>query len=386
MTDYRTTDHRTDRGFALPIALFALLVVGVLVTGGFLLVSQESRISVASEGAARALNLAERGIQEVRLDWTQRKYNNMDLWSDTTITGTGDGGEWEVAVTRTDTASFFVESSAVVTEGGAQRSGATRQIGRLLRVKFPEVEPPAAVASAGPLEAEGQAEIDGTDEDPADWGGHCPGAEDQPGTLMQDTTQLSQGGQADFQGDPPLDEDDTMTSDELLTFGEQTYDDLAGWADKVYSGSTEVTNTAPVSSGGECDTSVQSNWGDTENPDGDCFNYFPMIHVQGDLTLNSSASGQGILLVDGDLTLQGGYEFYGTIVVRGALLTEGQGGHVNGGLIVANENNTTSRAAGNSLAQYSSCAVARAIRNSQGASRPTPIPDRSWVDLTSISY
>lgn len=373
-------------GFALPVAVFALVVVGVMVTGGFFLARQESRISVASDHADQALYLAERGIDEVRLDWTQRKYNNMDLWADTTISGTTDRGEWEVVVTRTDSTNFFARSVGRITEGGAMRSGATRRVARLLHIRFPELEPPSALATAGALEAEGQSDIDGNDQDPADWDGYCPGSENKPGVLMDDTTNLSEGGQSDIYGDPPKD-DSTMTSDDLLDFGEMNYDEVAAMADKVYPSSVEITNTAPVVDGsGECDTSVQSNWGDPENPGAACFHYFPTIHVQGDLTLNSSSSGQGILMVDGDITLQGGYEFYGIVVARGTLLTEGQGGHVNGGLIVANENNQTSRAAGSSVIQHSSCAAARAIRNSQGASKPKPLTHRSWADLTSISY
>lgn len=382
--------NRTNRGFALPVALFALVVVGIMVTGGFFLARQESRISVAGNNADQALSLAERGIEEVRLDWIQRKYNGLNLWQDTTITGTTNQGDWEVVVTRTDTTNYFAQSTGTVTRGGAVLSGASRRVGLLLRVKFPELEPPAALATSGPLEAEGQSDVLGTDQSPAGWGGSCQGSDDKPGALMQDLGQLSQGGQADFEGDPPTDEDATMTSESLLTFGELDYDDLIGFADKVYTGDTEITGTAPDSlssaGGWECDVDVQNNWGDPENAGATCYDYFPTIHVQGDLTLNSSSSGQGILLVDGDITLQGGYEFYGIVIVKGALLTEGQGGHVNGGLIVANEDNTQSRAAGSSVIQYSSCAAARAIRNSQGASKPKPLTYRSWVDLTSISY
>lgn len=379
-------------GFVMPVVLFALLIMGVMMTGGFLLARQESRISTATEHSALALNLAERGVAEVRMDWTQRTYNNMDLWTDTTITGSTPEGNWTVVVTRTDTTNFFAESTGVVTRGGAVLSGATRSVGRLLRIRFPELEPPAALATTGPLEVEGSADVAGIDTHPGGWGAECQGSLDKPGLLMNDTTStsLSTGGQADFAGNPPKEQDATLTSDSLLTFGELDYWDLTAMAGKVYNGSVTITNTEPDSllSGGvyECNTSLQSNWGDPLNPGATCFHYFPMIHIQGDLILNSSAAGQGILLIDGDVTLKGGYQFYGIMIARGVVLTEGTGGHINGGLIAANVNGAQGRAAGSSLAQYSSCAAARAIRNSQGASRPSALTLRSWVDLTNISY
>ena len=40
-------------GFALPVTVFALVVVGVITTGGFFMARQEGRIGVASEYAVK---------------------------------------------------------------------------------------------------------------------------------------------------------------------------------------------------------------------------------------------------------------------------------------------------------------------------------------------
>ena len=37
-------EQKKQRGFALPVAVFALVIVGVLTTGGFFMARQEGRI------------------------------------------------------------------------------------------------------------------------------------------------------------------------------------------------------------------------------------------------------------------------------------------------------------------------------------------------------
>ena len=62
--------------------------------------------------------------------------------------------------------------------------------------------------------------------------------------------------------------------------------------------------------------SVDSNWGDPLNKLSPCFNYFPIIYHQGDLSISGNGYGQGILLVEGNLTVQGRIDFYGPVIVH----------------------------------------------------------------------
>ena len=48
-------EQKRKRGFALPVAVFALVIVGVITTGGFFIARQEGRIGIASEYAGLAL-------------------------------------------------------------------------------------------------------------------------------------------------------------------------------------------------------------------------------------------------------------------------------------------------------------------------------------------
>ncbi len=86
--------------------------------------------------------------------------------------------------------------------------------------------------------------------------------------------------------------------------------------------------------------------------------------------------GQGIVVIEGNLRVQGGFEFYGIILVRGTLETAGTGGHFNGAVLAANVSLDDNVALGDALVNYSSCAVARALRaGTMGA----PIRSRGWM-------
>ena len=58
-------EQKKQRGFALPVAVFALVIVGVITTGGFFMARQEGRIGVASEHAGMAFYLTEQGLVDV---------------------------------------------------------------------------------------------------------------------------------------------------------------------------------------------------------------------------------------------------------------------------------------------------------------------------------
>jgi len=59
----RTTVIRNDRGMALPVALFALVVIGALVAGIFFTARIEIRSGENAMGGARAMEAAQAGLQ-----------------------------------------------------------------------------------------------------------------------------------------------------------------------------------------------------------------------------------------------------------------------------------------------------------------------------------
>lgn len=386
-------DSRSSRnGFALPAAVFALVVVGVLVTGGFYIARQESRISVANEHAARAFYLAEYGVSDVLAEADLDLLNSITLWNDTTVAGATDDGIWEVSVTRMTPRTFFLDGMGRVTRGGAILGGANRRVGLIAKVFTAVIDPPAALATQGTLKVGGSSSILGMDDIPDQWAGLCdPGAlTDKAGILIDDVTNIEPSGtKYEIDGNPGVEEDPSLTIDSLLKFGDLTFDDLVKFASIEFTTSETLTNTWPDSMlvDGEwvCDTRGKYNWGDPLNPGAACGNHFPIIYAHQSLNINSSAAGQGILLIEENLNLQGGYQFYGPVIVKGILSTQGTGGHINGGVIAANVDLDSSTVLGNALVQFSSCSVMRALLNNDDLTRMRPLAQRSWVDLSNVT-
>lgn len=382
--------HRDDGGFALPVAIFALVVVGVLVTGGFYIARQEARIGTASENSALAFYLAEKGINEALADW-QASYFSLPLWTTDTVTGSDGQGEWEVEITHTGNRLFFLDGTGTVTGQGIL-SGATRRVGLIARLFSPQLNPPAALTTRGPTAVKGSALINGVDGDPPEWtSGQCTpfGNEDKPGVLTDDASNVTgdttgAGGKG-IAGDPPVEEDPTIDDDTFTQFGELSWNELIALANvQVAGGSISTTGPVLTADGLRCNTSVNTNWGDPLNPTSPCASYFPVIHVSGNANVQSGGVGQGILLVDGDLDLRGNFVFFGIIIVQGNFETQGSGNRIQGGVLASNAELESQSYVGGSVVQNSVCAAQRAILENSNLTRARPLTRRSWVDLTTV--
>ena len=379
------------RGFALPTAIGALVIVGVLVTAGFYMAQQEVRIGVASRFSSLAVNLAQSGANNVLVNNTSA-LTSLSTWDTTTLVDTADEGVVSVKVTKLATRLFFLDATATVTEGGALWSGATRRLGLVTRLSAANMDPPAALATQGDLNVGGSSIVNGTDSIPGGWGSVCDTADmtNKPGIMIDDTTNIkTNGNKFDVTGDPAYVQDSTINVESLLTFGDMTWDDLIALAEKTYPTGTSTLNSmqadSTLSNGNYiCRTSNQNNWGDPYHVSGACGNYFPIIYSAGDLKI-TGGYGQGILLVEGNLDVQGGFEFYGPVFIKGELTTQGTGGHFNGGVVAANVNLGTSTVLGNAVVSYSSCAVNRAILGNSALTKVRPLTMRSWVDLSSVT-
>jgi len=379
------------RGFALPAAIGALVIVGVLVTAGFYVARQEVRTGVASRFSAMAVNVAQSGANDVMITQAQA-LKAMAIGGNKTVVDTADAGIVTTQVTRLAQRLYFLNTSATITEGGALWSGATRRIGLLTRLSSANMNPPAALTTQGSLTVGGSSIVNGMDTIPAGWGGACDAGAmvNKPGLLIDDTTNITTGGaKFDVLGDPPTQQDTTINTAKLLDFGDElTWQDLTALAEKVYPvGTTTLTQVEPDSVLGStsyrCNTPLATNWGSPYDPFGVCGNYFPIIYAKGDLKI-SGGEGQGILLIEGSLTVDGGFEFYGPVWVKGELTTQGTGGHFNGGVVAANVDLGTSTVLGDAVVNYSSCAVTRAVLNNSALTKVRPLAMRGWVDLSNI--
>jgi hypothetical protein len=373
-------------GFALPVAVFALVIVGVLVTGGFYMANQESRIGAASEHGTRALYLAETGLADVMSNWNAEDRRLYTLPPDV---GATSDGNWQVSVARLNEQLYYLESTSAL-ERGDRYAGASRTVGMTIRVdKLDDIAPPAALVTRGNVRLVGTAEIQGHDLEPDGWGGYCQsGLDDKPGLMHDGSGTVELSGGASMDGEP-ADSTDTTISDETFNqFGPYSWEELTALADIVVPGGT-INGTGPTLNGaGECDKTNDYNWGrpaqvGDSDPPPPCTDYFPIIHVTDHAMIQSGGVGQGILLVDGNLDLRGDFVFYGIIIVQGSFETQGGGNRVMGGVMAANADIDNQQYSGSSVIQSSSCAVERAILNAP-ITRPRPLGRRSWVDVSAI--
>ena len=383
-------EQKRKRGFALPVAVFALVIVGVITTGGFFIARQEGRIGIASEYAGLAFFLTEQGLVDVMDDWNAAAFGALPFWGDTTVTQNYPGlGTVTTRVTRMTDYLYFVDAAGTVTRGGAMRSGASRRVGVTLRLVSADIAPPAALTTRGPTSLSGTAEVHGEDEAPPEWGGACSGfpLSNKPGILTDNASQVSRQGAAEITGDPAVAEDSSIVDSTFTHFGDLTWDDLTGMANIRLSGGN-LTTLAPDSTvTGACRAgqAFPTNWGNPENLGAACSDWFPVIHITGDVNIQSGGVGQGLLLVDGDLDLRGDFLFYGIIIVQGSLGTQGQGNRVFGAVMASNADFDSQAVTGGSVVTNSTCAVRRAILNNSGLTRVRPLASRSWVDLSAIS-
>jgi len=382
-------EHKEQHGFALPVAVFALVIVGLITTGGFFMARQEGRIGIASEQASLAFYLTEQGLVDVLGDWDSDLFEALPHWGDTAVSLAYPGvGQVTARVTRLTDYLFFVDAAGKVSRGGAMLSGASRRVGVTVRLVRADLAPPAALTTRGPTDLSGTAEVHGEDENPPAWGAMCTAPlQDKPGILTDNASQVDAGGSAEITGDPAVEEDPSIADSTFTKFGDLTWDELTDMADIRLAGGSLSTLGPDSTNAGLCNTgqAFTSNWGNPENPGAACFGWYPIIHVAGNANIQSGGVGQGVLLVDGDLDIRGNFIFYGIIIVQGSIGTQGSGNRIYGGVMASNADFDSQSIVGGSVVTNSTCAVSRAIRENSSLTRVRPLAARSWVDLSAIS-
>ena len=365
----------SNRGVALPLAIFALVVVGALVAGSFFIGMQEQRVGRNTVALQQAFAAAEAGAQTAVIEWDPTVVNQLTVGTELAIGGTlpGSSGWYRGAIRRLNEMMFLVRA-----EGFSPDSQARQQVGLLVRLRPVEVNIQAALETQGQTKIGGSSYIDGNDNLPSGWT-DCPSTEPPlPGIRINDSDSLSFsgcGGMSCIAGDPQVEQDPTINDSTLTTFGDLDFDGLRELANKFVSGGT--MKIEPAVSGTACLTGTLNNWGSPLDPSGPCGGYFPIVWSEGDLNINGD-QGQGVLIVNGNLRVQGNFEFFGPVLIRGTLETTGTGGHFNGGVIAANVDLDQNTVLGDAVVNYSSCALAKALKNSaQGAL----LRDRSWINL-----
>lgn len=382
------------RGFALLVALAALVIIGGLIVGAFFASTQEFRIGRNTVLQSRAASAAEYGLNAaIRSDVWKGSWNN-DTASGTLLLdqnfSTDDGSGGTLRVTYLDNDNYLIVSEGFAgTTLGAQ---GRKRLGGFVRLRKPEFNFLGAVTTKGDIKITGSTEIHGEDTKPDNWDtDECPLEDNMPGLAIGPSTTpkiqcLSKGC---VTGDPvltqPPEADDPETYNK---FGDINYAQLAAMANVTIDGGTTMNSMAPIfgvdKDGNDyCLTgdSHETNWGDPKHLDSrtSCQGYFPIIHVTGNLHI-TGGYGQGILLVDGDLDASGGVNFTGPVIVKGALSVTGNGAGARflGGVMAENVYLDDTKFAGNAVVSYSSCAIKKAIG---GSATPMFDGSRGWFEM-----
>ena len=377
---------RDERGMALAVAIFALVVVGALVAGAFFAGNQEQRVGENTRRLEQSFGVAEYGIANKMLTWQPDSLNlqlptypadSSKIANTTTANGRGTYGGWIYKLNNDLFLLDVVGADTLSRAGRVFGGGARQRIGLITRLKPLEVDIKASLTTQGSVNLQGNAQVDGNDASPTGWTS-C----DAPGTsqagIRTDGGSVTTGGNAVVSGSPPVQNDPTLNDSTFTQFGDLSWSDLVASATITLPGGNYKTQPSFVN--GACNKSDLQNWGDGMNPTSACGSYFPIIYISGDATLNG-VQGQGILLVDGTLSVQGSYEFYGIAIMQGDLKTSGGGSteaHFWGGTMSKNADLSVQNLSGKATLNYSSCALTRALR---ATAMPAMMRSRGWTQL-----
>jgi hypothetical protein len=385
---------RNERGMALAVAIFALVIVGGLVAGALFAGTQEQRVGESSRRMQQSFGVAEMGVNTVVRTWSSDTYNLRGAYPTDSmmlpnglVTGATPRrtGSFGGQVYRLNGNLYLIDITGHDTVSGMGifgGSGRARQrVGMLARIKVLPLNVQASLTTGNSDALSGQATVNGTDQNPPGWP-TCGAAGPSLAGIRSDAgTTVSTSGEATIIGTPPVMIDPTVSDSTFSRFGDVTYSQLAARANITLPGQNFAGSISPVVANGQCNKAVLTNWGDGANPTQPCGNYFPIVHITGDATINGT-QGQGILLVDGDLDVQGSFQWFGVTIIQGTLKTAGGGStdaHFWGATMVHDSVSFgTNTISGHANINFSSCAL-MTVLNSTGV--VAPMRSRGWVQL-----
>lgn len=331
------------RGFAIPVALLVIMVLTIMVAGGFSLVSAERRSVADQKSQISAFRIAEQGLEVflVRRDSLMR-----DKPGYTKVPGAADsvrinltGGYADVTLTRLraprgNQAGLYVVRSKGVETAGAY-AGTPQGVRTVAQYALWEPAPMQVLAGwtalSGLQKNGGAGTLGGID--------ICGAGAAVAGVVVP--VNPGYEGKVVAVGNPPV---DSVAPDSVEI----------DWDGIVNHNLIEATITLP---GGSWPTAaLEAAYADTAST------YYPIIRVNGDFALPSS--GKGMLIVTGSLALNGSVGWKGVVLVGMEIKSNGNN-NVEGAVISAlNEklgiDVPISLAEGTKEYNYNSCEVSRA--------------------------
>lgn len=352
---------KPDRGAALAVVLWGLVVGGALLTLVTILAVQEQRAAAALRREERGLVGAERIGAELAAGMTAGELRSeLPRTFDSLSMDAGD--DWSALVHRLTPEVVLLEVAPRPPVGPASREAAGLRLGWLLGPRPDSVSPVAAVSVSGPVSLGDGVDISGADEAPPGVD-NCPSPDSAIAGISAPSVVV--GGSAQLLGSPP----------ELLqaTGDVALFDRFSERATLVLPGGTYTTSPATV--GTSCDLQRSTNWGDPAGATAPCSGYLPLIRIDGDLTLGGGI-GQGILLVNGDLRITAPFTFHGIVIVKGAVdITAPLEVR---GILEAADLRSGAWSVTQLKVHYSKCIISKDLDSSAPLS---PLSSRAWIPL-----
>jgi Tfp pilus assembly protein PilX len=377
---------KARKGFAMFMALGALVIIGVLVAGSSYVTLQETRLGQNSIVQTRAFSAAEYGLNKIQADWDKTPNLVMANGASFDTSYTLDGqGTCQVRYTRLNNETFWIVSEGRAAAGNALSATRTavKRVGAILRLRIPTIRANGAITTAGNINVQGSPQVNGLNNIPPGWTGCDATAPNKAGIVATPTATVSIQKPTQVIGVPQVVRDALAADDNTyIRYGDETWNTLVTQANITITNGTGPNLAQPtLRADGSCRKEDPANWGEPSRVAGyveACINYFPIIYSTTSLHLNSGR-GQGILLVEGDVRINGNFEWFGLIVARDDI-TKGNGTATIRGAVMARNAELTDASAvtGNININYSQCALERAMR---GSASVLQAKERAWAEL-----
>lgn len=368
---------RDERGIALAVALFALVIIGTLVAAALFVVRLELQSADGVLHAGTAFGAADAGVATTLATWPSTLSDLADgdsLVIPDMVPGLGATARVTGMVSRLNEALFLVRAEAVVRDSSGSLR-ARRVVAELVRLDRLHVPVRTALLARGAVAVEGSTALLGDNGEPPGWHdslavrGPCP-----PDSTI--VPSIEAGGAIAISGSPVLApaalQHAAAATDSVLFL--TPFDTLVALADITVSGG--VIAPSPGVAAGRCDRADAGNWGEPLAIIEACAGYYPVIHVTGDLTMDGGR-GQGIMLVDGNAELRQDALFAGIIITRGTFRAA-DAAQVFGTVLANDATSAGAWLGGSSRLRLSACAIRRALG---AATRPRPLGAHAWVPV-----
>jgi type II secretory pathway pseudopilin PulG len=364
------------RGFVLPAAIMALVLLSALVAGALYVSTEELRSGRDDVVDQRVLSAAESALDRAILQWDPLQNTRGTIGSSVvTADSATPNVRVTVSATRVQPRAVWMTAEAVALDPGS-RVPVHHTLGASLRLVTTSVPGGAALATLGAVTVV-DALVDGraTASVPDALGVCAPDdTVSVAGIALPDPARVacsacSSSGDAGVLGNP------AVAAVAISTVDSTANQSLIARATITLPGGSIVVR--PVVRDGQCDRSDALNWGTPDDASA-CGAYFPIIHVRGDVVLAPGSVGQGVLVVDGTLRIEANALFVGAVIASGAVIVDGPRAEIRGAVRVADRGGSGSSIVNGGAIRFARCALQRAALGSATLART---PERWWTEL-----